>query len=128
MSIIDGALKLFLTAFLGGIGLWALKSYIKQRTALPKAKNGFVTLEDLKAHCAGMQEQCFKNLTQKMDAIGRVIDQRLSQGDRVFEEHANRLREIEGNMIRVMEDLNQFEKGLCDRIVAVMVKHQKQGP
>ncbi|MBW2066891.1 MAG: hypothetical protein JRJ03_18430 [Deltaproteobacteria bacterium] len=128
VSTIDWALKLFLTAFIGGIGIWALKAYIKERTTLPKAKNGFLTLQDLKAHCSAVQEQCLGNLIQKMDAIAHVIDQRLGHGDRMFNEHAKRLREIERNMVKLMEDFNQFEKGLCDRIVAVMVKHQKREP
>lgn len=99
---------------LGGMGIWALKAYIQQRTTLPKAQNGFLTLNELEKHCRNSQNQCLARLTQKIDTI-----------EHLFGEHTNRLQEIEKNLVGMMEKFGQFEKEFYDRIIFILTNQQK---
>ena len=126
LDTIRAALQFLLTTLFLGVGVWALKAYIANRTTLPRAKEGFLTLEDLKVHCGGVQEVCLGNISQQMSALATVVDQRLGQGDKLFAEHTTRLREIEKDLVKTTEALKGFEKGFCEKVVSVMRKVQKE--
>lgn len=122
IATIHSVVELLLTALFLGVGVWALKAYIVHRTKLPRAREGFFTLEDLSAHCATIQKGCLSGLTQKMESFASVVDRRLAIGDKAFEEHTTRLRAIEVDLAAATTELMNFEKGFCDRVVNVLRK------
>lgn len=53
---------------------------------IPQAKNGMITLDELKSHCMHEQAMCVKVLGVKLDSIEIKMQDRLDRGSQQFEQ------------------------------------------
>ena len=119
-AFIDIAMKGFGIAVFGGLALWAIKSMIKVKTDLPKAPEGIITLQTLISHCERNRSTCINQLNGKLSGMEKILGNRLESGERLFDDHTKRLRELEKDLTKVSINLKNFEDNLCTKITAVV--------
>ena len=95
-----------------GIVIWAIKSYLNLKTNIPRAKCGFVTMRDMLEHCSNQQAGCQKTIEVNFKAAIKSLEQRLKAGDKIFDEHRKRLRELEQNLTGRINDLTILHREL----------------
>lgn len=95
-----------------GIVIWSIKSYLNLRTKVPRAACSFMTMKDLIEHCDRQQDGMRDLMETKLEAAIGALTARLKAGDKIFQDHKVRLRELEQNLTLKIHDLTLLHKDL----------------
>lgn len=113
-----------------GLGIWAVRGLIIHRTTFPRMGSVLVTHEDLTKWCVEHQASCLSSIGQRMDVLGKIVDRRLEEGDKVFAEHRARLREHEIKLAlatKALEDLEvDLKAGMTQALATAVVTAIKE--
>lgn len=84
-----------------GLGVKILYDWLDSKGRVPRAGNGFMTSEEIFAHCANQQrmfreaiESGFSVMATELRGHLQRVDERLDRGDRDFDKIENDLREV----------------------------------
>ncbi len=91
ISVLGGGLVMFIARAIYD------RKRVNGNGVVPKAKNGFLTLNEIESHCEREQENCqkviladikaqFSEVNSSIKLMGSEITGRLDQGDRQFDE------------------------------------------
>jgi len=132
LAVIHSAVEFLFAALILGVGGWALRQYIATRTEIPRAENGFLTMDQFAKHCESRHSMDLGNFNQHLDLLNqqmvtltKSIDRRLDIGDKQLADHTLRLMDIEKDLVSVTAGLKGFENGFCDKVFAIVRKAQK---
>lgn len=95
-----------------GIVIWSIKGYLNLRTKIPRAACSYITMNDLIEHCTRQSGGLRDIMETKLDAAIGALTVRLKAGDKIFEEHRSRLREIEKQLGDKIQTLGLLQKDL----------------
>lgn len=95
-----------------GMVIWAIKSYLNLKTKIPRAACAYITMTDLKEHCREHQKGYKEIMETKLDAAIGQLTARLKQGDKIFEDHRIRLRELEKSLSLKILQITKLHKDL----------------
>ena len=95
-----------------GIVIWSIKGYLNLRTQIPRAACSFMTMKDLIEHCDRQQDGMRDLMETKLEAAIGALTARLKAGDKIFQDHKVRLRELEQNLTLKIHDLTLLHKDL----------------
>ena len=99
-----------------GIVIWSIKGYLNLRTKVPRAACSFMTMKDLIEHCDRQQDGMRDLMETKLDAAIGALTARLKAGDKIFQDHRVRLRELEQNLTLKIHDLTVLHRDLRSMI------------
>jgi len=68
-----------------GMLAWALKGYIVERTKKVKAKDQYLTQEEIETHCEKEHQRLKNSLVSKIDHLGELIKKDLDHGNEKFD-------------------------------------------
>jgi len=88
------------TFFLGIFGkiFW---DWVSRKTAIPKADDGFMDMADLKKHCSDQQARCTAGITNELKLIIVRLENRLENGDKLFQEVQKTLK-LHGRVLGIL--------------------------
>lgn len=109
-----------------GVVIWAIKGYLNLRTKIPRAACAYITMKDLLEHCKDQQGGFREIMDTKLDAAIGALTARLKAGDKIFEDHRVRLREVEKHLTVKISDLTQLNKDLRKLINEKSSEERKQ--
>lgn len=95
-----------------GIVIWSIKGYLNLKTKVPRAACSFMTMKDLIEHCNRQQDGMRDVMETKLDAAIGAMTERLKAGDKIFQDHRVRLRELEQNLTVKIQDLAVLHQDL----------------